>query len=77
MTGKGYWNGEVYPNTESNVLSPSLTYLVGLKFGSMAINIQKPMFLTGSFAGNEGEIKQRINAWQVGLTFRIVPIMKN
>jgi len=35
------------------------------------------MFLTGSFAGNEGEIKQRINAWQVGLTFRIVPNMKN
>ena len=63
---------EVSPNTESIVLSPSLTYLVGLKFGSMAINIQKPIFLTGSFAGNEGEIKQRINAWQVELTFKIV-----
>lgn len=77
LTGKGYWNGKVSPNTESIVFSPSLTYLVGLKFGSMAINIQKPMFLSGSFAGNEGEIKQRINAWQVGLTFRIVPKMKN
>ena len=77
FTGKGYWNGKVSPNTESIVFSPSLTYLVGLKFGSMAINIQKPMFLSGSFAGNEGEIKQRISAWQVGLTFRIVPKMKN
>ena len=65
------------PNTESVVFSPSMTYLVGLNFGSMAINIQKPMFLKGSFAGNEGEIKQRMNAWQVGLTFRIVPNIKN
>ena len=73
MTGKGYWNREVSPNTESIVLSPSMTYLVELTFGSMAINIQKPMFLAGSFAGNEGEIKQRERAWQVGLTFRIVP----
>ena len=54
-----------------------MTYLVGLNFGSMAINIQKLMFLSGSFAGNEGEIKQRINAWQVGLTLRFVPNMKN
>ena len=77
MTGKGYWNGKVSPNTESVVFSPSLKYLVGLKFGSMAINFQKPMFLSGSFAGNEGEIKQRIKAWLVGLTFRIVPKIKD
>ena len=64
------------PNTESIVFSPSLTYIIELKFGSMAINIQKSIFLTGSFAGNEGEIKQRVSAWQVGLTFRIVPKMK-
>tara|TARA_B100001027_G_scaffold216154_1_gene191714 strand:- start:2194 stop:2418 length:225 start_codon:yes stop_codon:yes gene_type:complete len=73
LTGKGYWNREVSPNTESIVLSPSMTYLVGLTFGSMVMNIKKPMFLAGSFAGNEGEIKQRVSAWQVGLTFRIVP----
>ncbi len=60
------------PNTESIVFSPSLTYIIELKFGSMAINIQKPMFISGSFAGNEGEIKQRVSAWQVGSTLRIV-----
>ena len=77
INGKGYWNGKVAPNTEAIVLSPSITYLDGMDFGALAINIQKPIFLVGAFSGNEGDLKQKIGAWQIGLSFRFVPKMKN
>ncbi|MAV15277.1 MAG: hypothetical protein CMG08_00485 [Candidatus Marinimicrobia bacterium] len=77
ISGKGYWNGKVAPNTESIIFSPNITYVDGNKIGALAINIQKSIFLKGSFAGSEGNLKQKIGAWRVGISLRFVPKMKN
>ena len=50
QTSQGYWNGIPAPNTKSTTVSPSITYLFSTKFGAVALNLQKPIFISGTFA---------------------------
>jgi len=37
------------------------------------LNVQKPIFISGSFSSNEGDIKQRSDAWQLTISLRLIP----
>jgi hypothetical protein len=73
-TGQGYWNNIPAPNTKSLSVSPSISYLFGTRFGAIALNIQKPIFINGSFASNEGDMNQKSNAWQFTISLRGIPL---
>ena len=73
-TGQGYWNNIPAPNTKSLSVSPSISYLFGTRIGAIALNIQKPIFINGSFASNEGDMNQKSNAWQFTISLRGIPL---
>jgi hypothetical protein len=77
QTSQGYWNGSLAPNTKSTTVSPSITYLFSTKFGAVALNLQKPIFISGTFASNEGDIKQGSSVWQLSISFRFIPSTKS
>jgi hypothetical protein len=41
-----------------------------LAIGGVSLNIQKPFFVGGAFSGIEGEVDQRVGAWQLSLSYR-------
>lgn len=71
---QAYWGNNPSPNSEALILTPSLSYLFPLKKGALSIGIQKPFFISGSFAGNEGDIKQTTKVWQFSLSYRTMSI---
>ena len=77
QTSQGYWNGIPAPNTKSTTVSPSITYLFSTKFGAVALNLQKPIFISGTFASNEGDIKQGSSVWQSSISLRFIPSTKS
>ena len=48
----------------------------GSKFGAIALNIQKPIFIDGSFARNEGDLEQGSNVWQFTISLRGMALNK-
>ena len=71
---KAFWDNIPAPNSEAFVVTPSLSYLFNLKKGALSISIQKPIFISGSFAGNEGDIDQKTKVWQLVLSYRSIAI---
>ena len=71
---KAYWNNIPAPNSEAFILTPSFSYLFNLKKGALSISIQKPIFISGSFAGNEGDIDQKTKVWQLVLAYRSIAL---
>ena len=69
-TTQGYWNNLVAPNTKSTSISPNISFLFGTRVGAIAINLQKPIFLDGAFASNEGDMDQGSNIWQFSVSLR-------
>ena len=69
---KAFWNDIYAPNSESFTAIPSVGYLFKSRFGVLSLNLQKPIFLYGAFAGNEGDLKQRSGVWQVSLSLRYI-----
>tara|TARA_B100000315_G_C14258444_1_gene443009 strand:- start:28 stop:651 length:624 start_codon:yes stop_codon:yes gene_type:complete len=69
-TSKAYWNGFVAPNSESSLLIPGAGILWNLKFATIMLNLQKPIFLKGSSSGTEAYLDEKTDAWQVSLSFR-------
>ena len=69
---KGYWNDIYAPNSESLTAVPSVGYLFNSRFGVISVNLQKPIFLSGAFVGNEGDIRQKSGVWQISLSLRYV-----
>ena len=76
-TSQGYWNGIPAPNTKSTTIGPSITYLFSTKVGAVALNVQKPIFISGSFSSNEGDIKQRSDVWQLTISLRLMPSIRS
>ncbi len=72
-TSQGYWNGIPAPNTKSTTIGPNIAYLFSTKVGAVALNVQKPIFISGSFSSNEGDIKQRSDVWQLTISLRLIP----
>ena len=69
-TNKAYWNGKESPNSESSLLIPGIGLLWNLKFATIMLNLQKPIFLKGSFAGTEAYLDEETDAWQASLSMR-------
>ncbi|MDD9888590.1 MAG: hypothetical protein OXU46_08250, partial [Candidatus Marinimicrobia bacterium] len=69
-TTQGYWNNLVAPNTKSTSISPNISFLFGTRVGAIAINLQKPIFLDGAFASNEGDMDQGSKIWQFSVSLR-------
>ena len=69
-TTKAYWNSVAAPNSRATVITIGVGGLWNKSFGGMSVNIQKPFFVDGAFSGIEGEVKQRVGAWQLSLSYR-------
>ena len=69
-TTESYWNGIEAPNSRATVVTVGGGALWNLSFGGISLNIQKPFFVNGAFSGIEGEVDQRVNTWQVSLSYR-------
>ena len=69
---KAYWNDIYVPNSESLTAIPSIGYLFNSRFGVVSVNLQKPIFLSGTFTVNEGDIRQKSGVWQISLSLRYV-----
>ena len=65
-----YWNGVPSPNSSALILTPSVGYLFSTKKGAIGINIQRPIFLEGSFSAYAGDMDQGTSVWQIVLSFR-------
>lgn len=72
QTSKGYWNGDVAPNSESTLVIPGVGFLWNLSIGTLAVNLQKPYFLDGSFTGTEGQAKETTDVYQISVSVRKV-----
>ena len=71
-TTESYWNGKEAPNSRATVVTAGFGFLWKLKIGGFALNIQKPFFIGGSFSGIEGELEQKVGAWQVSMSLRSI-----
>lgn len=69
-TDKAYWNGKEAPNSESSLLIPGAGILWNMKFATIMLNLQRPVFLKGSLSGTEAYLNEETVAWQVSLSIR-------
>ncbi len=69
-TSQGYWNGIEAPNSESTIVTPSIGFLWNSDFGVLALNIQRPKFISGTMSGNEGSDQEETDVWQTSISFR-------
>ena len=74
---EGYWKNIPSPNSSALIVVPSLGYLFNVKKGAISISIQKPVFISGSFGLNDGDIKQETKFWQLILSYRSLPYKIN
>ncbi len=69
-TTKAYWNGIEAPNSRATVVTVGFGGLWNLSIGGVSLNLQKPFFIEGAFSGIDGELDQRVDTWQVSLSYR-------
>ena len=60
------------PNSRSTVVTTGIGLIWNLKTGGVSLSLQRPFFLDGRFSGIEGEVDQRVAAYQVSLSYRKV-----
>ena len=69
---KAYWNNKPSPNSRSTVLTIGVGLIWNLSLGGLSVNLQRPVFLDGRFSGIEGEVEQRVSAYQISVSYRRV-----
>ena len=69
-TTEAYWGGVATPNSRATVITIGCGALWNTKIGGVSLNIQKPFFVSGAFSGIDGEVDQRVGAWQISLSYR-------
>ena len=71
---KAFWNEIESPNSEAIILTLGGGGLWSFSSGVLGLNIGKPFFLSGAFAGieSEGEQGQKVNTWSLSISFRKV-----
>jgi hypothetical protein len=69
-TTTAFWNGIEAPNSRSTVVTVGGGLLWNVARGGVSLNIQKPFFVDGAFSGIEGEMDQRVGAWQLSISYR-------
>ena len=47
-----------------------LGFICSLKFGGVGVILHRPFFLDGRFSGIEGNVEQRVSAYQISLSYR-------
>ena len=67
-----YWNNKPAPNSDSNTLTAGIGAILPARFGGVTIGLQKIFFLDGRFGLIEGEVDQRVSAYQITLGYRKV-----
>ncbi|SVC08354.1 uncharacterized protein METZ01_LOCUS261208, partial [marine metagenome] len=63
-------NGKEAPNSESLLLIPGIGILWNSKFGTVMLNMQKPIFLKGSLSGTEAYLDEETDVLQISLSIR-------
>lgn len=69
-TTTAYWGGLPAPNSRSTVLTLGVGFIWNLSIGGLSLSLQRPFFLDGQYSGIEGEVDQRVSAYQVSLGYR-------
>ena len=69
-TTTAFWNGTGAPNSRATVVTVGGGLLWNLAIGGVSLNAQKPFFVSGAFSGIEGEVGQRVSAWQLSISYR-------
>ena len=69
---QGYWNNLPAPNSKSLTVIPSIGYLFNSILGGISINLQKPLYISGAYASNEGDIEQTSSVWQLSFSMRFL-----
>ena len=68
-----YWNGIEAPNTQSTILIPTIGMLWSTKIATLALNLQKPMFINGSIPALGSEVSDHsADTWQLSFSIRKV-----
>jgi hypothetical protein len=67
-----YWNNKPAPNSDSNTLTAGIGLILPARLGGITIGLQKIFFLDGRFGLIEGEVDQRVSAYQLTLGYRKV-----
>lgn len=67
-----YWNNKPAPNSDSKTLTAGIGAILPARFGGITIGVQKIFFLGGRFGLIEGEVDQRVSAYQLSLGYRKV-----
>ncbi len=66
------WNNKLAPNSESTTLAVGVGFIMPSKLGGITISLQRLFFLNGRFSGIEGEVDQKVSAYQLSLGYRKV-----
>ena len=67
-----YWNDKPAPNSDSNTLTAGIGAILPSRFGGVTISLQKIFFLDGRFGLVEGDVDQKVSAYQLSLGYRKV-----
>ena len=73
-TTEGYWKGEngdyvIAPNSKSTLLIHGVGFLWNLKFATLAVNLQKPIFYEGSLTGTVDQT-ETTKVYQISVSMR-------
>jgi len=69
-TTSGYWHGVEAPNSESTLLSPGIGALWNVNKTAISVNVQFPVFFSGSLVGSEAYLNEEARAVQVSVSMR-------
>ena len=69
---QGSWNNLPAPNSKSLTVIPSIGYLFNSILGGISINLQKPLYISGAYASNEGDMEQTSSVWQLSFSMRFL-----
>ena len=69
---QGYWNNLPAPNSKSLTVIPSIGYLFNSVLGGISVNLQKPFYISGAIASNEGDIEQTSSVWRLSFSIRFL-----
>jgi hypothetical protein len=69
-TNQAYWNDKSAPNSKSLVITPGLAFIWNMDAGAVALNIQKPTFISGSMSGNDESSQEETEVIQISISVR-------
>jgi len=69
-TSEASWNGIEAPNSISTLIIPGVGALWSLGFATLSVNVQKPIFIDGAFAGGDGNSNEKTDTIQISIGMR-------